>query len=1168
MALTGQLAMKGNMNMDSYRIRNVADPIDPTDAVNNRSISFDAIIANSFPGQAVNAGMTIAFTGTGNEGRAVLIAGDLTVPGDNAISTGVDSTLNEYNIYIKPDIIDNANINSAAAIAQSKLSMTAASTRASAASITQADRGLASFNSAEFTVTSGWAELKTNGIELGKFAQIATDTVLGRSAAGTGDVSAVAFSTVVDEGGSVKKSQYSTTGFLRRTNATTSSQDTDYGVVEAVSAYAGFTDVSANSKLVIRDGSGDIGARDIYASRRLYVGTSASANKLFTDTSVTATGGSVNVYGFNGVLGVSIGDGSLTSDKISSYRNNSHRFRLNDDSAFAPIQISQVTADTFTTGGSTTAGTLTGNLTMSTNSNLTLGTGTINASAGTLQSTTLTTGATATAGSITGAWTLQGTSKLIGQGTSEIDFSSGTIKSRAFTTGANTTTGNLTGNWSLTSGSKIDYTLGTLQSTTLTTGATATAGVITGQWSVAAGSSISLGTAGFTTRAITTGSEATTGTMTGDWSMVGVSNFTWGTGYLDMRTGTLYSDTLTTGAAGTTGTITGSWSMIGTSDLTLGSGFIDARAGTLYSDTLTTGASGTAGQIIGAWTLGASSTLVASTIAGQANSATITSTNANTASTIVSRDASGNFSAGTITATGINIGADSLAEVIADTVGAMVNSNTESGISVTYDDADNTLDFDVADFSITLTGDVTGTGTVTNLGNVSFVTTISGDATVLGTDTTGQYATTVAVTGTGLSCTTPNAADGTAYTITSNATNLNTVSTIVARDGSGNFVAGTITAALSGNASTATTWATGRTITLTGDVTGVSASFDGSGNLSFATTIAANSVALGTDTTGQYASTVGVSGSGLSCTASNADDATAYTITSNATNLNTVSTIVFRDSSGNFSAGTITAALSGNASTATTAAAWTTGRTITLTGDVTGVSGSFDGSGNLSFATTIAANSVALGTDTTGDYVATLTAGTGVSVGTATGEGSTPTISIGQAIGTGDSPTFAGITVPSITKNGTNGTGDIGQTGNRFGTMYGTASSALYADLAEKYLPDAEYAVGTVVVFGGEKEITVSNVKMDTRVAGVISANPAFKMNDELEGGVHVALVGRVSCKVVGKIKKGDMLVTSGIPGVAVAAVGDIKVGSMIAKALENYNSDHIGTIEVAVGRA
>jgi hypothetical protein len=555
---------------------------------------------------------------------------------------------------------------------------------------------------------------------------------------------------------------------------------------------------------------------------------------------------------------------------------------------------------------------------------------------------------------------------------------------------------------------------------------------------VAAGSSISLGTSGFTTRAITTGGEAITGTITGDWSMVGASNLTWGTGNLDVRTGTFYTDTITTGAAGTTGTITGSWSMIGTSDLTLGSGFIDARAGTLYSDTLTTGASGTAGQIIGAWTLGSGSTLVASTIASQANSATITSTNANTANTIVSRDASGNFSAGSVTVTGLTIGSDSIAEYIADTVGAMVTSNTESGISVTYDDADNTLDFDVGDFSITLTGDVTGTGTVTNLGNVSFVTTISGDATALGTDTTGQYASTVAISGSGLSCTAPNADNGTAYTITSNATNANTGSTIVFRDSSGNFSAGTISAALSGNATTATTWATGRTITLTGDVTGVSAAFDGSGNLSFATTISANSVALGTDTTGDYVGTGAVSGNGLSGSATG--EGSTFTVTSNATSANTASTIVFRDASGNFSAGVMT----------------------------------------------------------------------------------------------------------------------------------GTATAARYADLAERYATDKEYPVGTVVVFGGDKEITVTNIKMDTRVAGIISVNPAYMMNCEAGNDKthpYVALAGRVPCRVAGKIKKGDLLVTSGIPGVAVAATNDIKVGSMIGKALEDYDSDHIGTIEVVAGR-
>ena len=1000
MALTGQLPMKGNLNLNDYRIRNVADPIDPQDAVNYRSISFNAIIANSFPGQAVDAGMTIAFTGSGNEGRAVKIAGDLTVPGDNSITTGIDSTQNEWNIYIKSNIIDNDNINSSAAIAQSKLAMVTASTRANAVGITQADRGLSSFNSAEFTLTNGWVELKTNGIELGRFAQIATDTVLGRSAAGTGDVSAVAFSTVVDEGLGIKKSQYSSTGFLRRTGVSTFSSDGDYTVVEAVSGYSGFTDVTANSKIVIRDSSGDIGARDIYAGRAFYVGTSASANKKFTDTSVTATGGSINVYGFSGVLGVSIGDGSLTTDKVSSYRNNSHRFRLNDDSAFAPIQVSQVTSDTFTTGGASTVGTLTGNFSMSGASNITLGTGTIDASTGTLRSTTLTTGATGTAGSITGNWTLQGASQINGQSTSILDFSSGTIRSRTFTTGANTTTGNLTGNWTLTSGSKIDFSVGTLQSTTLTTGATATAGVITGQWSVAVGSTINTGTATFTTRDITTGSQTTTGTITGDWSMVGVSNLTWGTGYLDMRPGTFYTDTITTGAAGTAGIITGNWSMDTTSNLTLGTGSIDARTGTLYSRTLHSGATATTGTITGAWTLASGSTLVASSIASQANSATTTATNANTANQIVLRDASGDFAAGTITAT------------------------------------------------------------------------------------------------------------------------------------------------LNGNASTATKWATGRTITLTGDVTGVSAAFDGTGNLSIATTISADATQLGVDTTGQYATTVAVSGTGLSCTTPNAADGTAYTITSNATNANTANAIVSRDASGNFSAGTITATFSGN-----------------LTGNVTGnVSGS-------SGSTTGNAATVTNGFYTTSSFNLGTTS---IAVNRASGSQTLTGISIDGNAGTITSQANSA-TITATSSNVGNqivlrdGSGNFSA-----GVMTGTATAARYADLAERYATDKEYEVGTVVVFGGDKEITVSNIRMDTRVAGVISANPAYMMNCEAgddKTHPYVALAGRVPCRVVGKVKKGDMMVCSGIPGVAIAT-DNPRMGSMIGKALEDYDSDHIGTIEIVVGRA
>jgi cell shape-determining protein MreC len=122
--------------------------------------------------------------------------------------------------------------------------------------------------------------------------------------------------------------------------------------------------------------------------------------------------------------------------------------------------------------------------------------------------------------------------------------------------------------------------------------------------------------------------------------------------------------------------------------------------------------------------------------------------------------------------------------------------------------------------------------------------------------------------------------------------------------------------------------------------------------------------------------------------------------------------------------------------------------------------------------------------------------------------------------------------------------------------------------LAENYEGDKDYEVGTVLVFGGDKEVTATNIKNDTRVAGVVSNTAAFTMYEACPGLKNlVALQGRVPCKVVGKIKKGDILVTSGIPGVAMAAVGDVKVGTVVGKALKDYDSDHIGTLEIAVGR-
>jgi len=134
------------------------------------------------------------------------------------------------------------------------------------------------------------------------------------------------------------------------------------------------------------------------------------------------------------------------------------------------------------------------------------------------------------------------------------------------------------------------------------------------------------------------------------------------------------------------------------------------------------------------------------------------------------------------------------------------------------------------------------------------------------------------------------------------------------------------------------------------------------------------------------------------------------------------------------------------------------------------------------------------------------------------------------------------------------------------GTFSGTATEAQYADLAEKYESDQNYQPGTVVVFGGEKEITVTNIENDYKVAGVISTDPAFMMNKDAEGQ-YVALRGRVPCKVIGPVKKGDILVTSERPGFAKSSDQPhfVSASCMIGKALQNHDTPSEGVIEIVV---
>jgi hypothetical protein len=301
----------------------------------------------------------MVFTGVGNTLINASITGDLTFD----LRTGVDSTLNNVDVQLNAGVVNNAEVNAAAAIAQSKLDMTIATAQLAAptgsAATIQAANGLSSFSSADFTVNNGFVILKANSVQFGDIEQMAPDTLIGNSTASTANAAAVAFTTVVDEGLAVKKSQYSSVGFLRRTGAGTAS-DANFVVV---AGSAGSSASVGASEIIVRDSNGDFGGRTIDVSN-IKIDT-----QLGIDSAVTATGGYLRYYGYNSAGGILIQDGSLAADKKIAYWNDSHEFKTQNGVSNAPITCSTVTAtsvqaQTLTTGGNTTAGTITGRWTL------------------------------------------------------------------------------------------------------------------------------------------------------------------------------------------------------------------------------------------------------------------------------------------------------------------------------------------------------------------------------------------------------------------------------------------------------------------------------------------------------------------------------------------------------------------------------------------------------------------------------------------------------------------------------------------------------------------------------------------------------------------------------------------------------------------------------------
>ena len=271
---------------------------------------------------------------------------------------------------------------------------------------------------------------------------------------------------------------------------------------------------------------------------------------------------------------------------------------------------------------------------------------------------------------------------------------------------------------------------------------------------------------------------------------------------------------------------------------------------------------------------------------------------------------------------------------------------------------------------------------------------------------------------------------------------------------------------------------------------------------------------------------------------------------------------------GAITANTLTAATVTYTS-ATTSTNATTGALVVAGG--VGIGGALNVTGAITTAGTATLGALSAGgsTGTNGQYLQSTGGGltwaslSSTSINNGTNNVRVDTAYVNVAIGGSN---IAGINATSFIPATSNITA-LGSTTNWWQKLFSVAATAQYADLAEIYTSDQQYPAGTVLVFGGEREVMQSHSSHDTRIAGVVSTNPAYLMNGT-ETGIPVALQGRVPCRVLGPISQGDRVVSSHIPGVAQALDSiHYQPGCIIGKALQAIDSTDISIIEVVVGR-
>lgn len=252
---------------------------------------------------------------------------------------------------------------------------------------------------------------------------------------------------------------------------------------------------------------------------------------------------------------------------------------------------------------------------------------------------------------------------------------------------------------------------------------------------------------------------------------------------------------------------------------------------------------------------------------------------------------------------------------------------------------------------------------------------------------------------------------------------------------------------------------------------------------------------------------------------------------------------------------------------------------VTVTGNVNGgnlrTGGQLSATGNVTSAANVA-GTYFLGNGSQLTGLSAAVSVTKIENGTSKGEINTPNGNIAFTVGGTanvvviDTSTLYGnvLSCQSIAHTGTNAVGNIGSSGSYFNQVFATATTALYADVAERFHADELLEPGTVVELGGTKEITKSRNDLSDAVFGVISTRPAYTMNGgagEDETHPKVAMTGRVPVKVIGYINKGDRLVSAGDGLARSALAGEATAFNTIGRALENKNTPEQGTIEAIV---